>query len=245
LSAAIPSATILAYAGDSTAIPAGFFLCNGGAISRTTYATLFSRIGTRYGPGNGTTTFNVPDLRDKILYGSFGGGLGGLPALVGTNSVTVSTTNLPAHTHDSSIPNHAHSVNIAHDHGLYIHPHTHTTGNIGSHTHSLAPYRAVSIGGGSEDETGAELTTIPSSELNEYPNTAASTAAGPVVNPSSISIFPPPFTGVNKTDGVSAGQEGKTTTPSGAAVVTSTSVGAGAPIDIRQAGLRVNFLIKT
>lgn len=55
-----PTGTILPY-GGSTA-PSGFLLCNGGAISRTTYARLFSVIGTTYGVGDGSTTFNLPNL---------------------------------------------------------------------------------------------------------------------------------------------------------------------------------------
>lgn len=47
--------------------PAGFLKCNGAAISRTTYSVLFAAIGTLYGVGNGTTTFNLPDLRGEFL----------------------------------------------------------------------------------------------------------------------------------------------------------------------------------
>lgn len=62
----LPSGTIIIF-GGSTA-PAGYLLCNGGAISRTTYANLFSAIGTIYGAGNGTTTFNLPNIKPN--YGS-------------------------------------------------------------------------------------------------------------------------------------------------------------------------------
>lgn len=47
--------------------PTGFLKCNGAAVSRTTYADLFAAIGTLYGPGNGTTTFNLPDARGEFL----------------------------------------------------------------------------------------------------------------------------------------------------------------------------------
>lgn len=47
----------------------GWLLCNGQAVSRTTYASLFSIIGTKFGSGNGSTTFNVPDYRGKFLRG--------------------------------------------------------------------------------------------------------------------------------------------------------------------------------
>jgi microcystin-dependent protein len=49
--------------------PIGFLKCNGAAISRTTYAALFNAIGTTYGGGNGSTTFNLPDARGEFLRG--------------------------------------------------------------------------------------------------------------------------------------------------------------------------------
>lgn len=64
----IPSGTIIAFAG--TTIPSGFLLCNGANVSRTTYATLFSAIGTTWGTGDGSTTFTLPDARDRFLEGA-------------------------------------------------------------------------------------------------------------------------------------------------------------------------------
>lgn len=58
---------ILPYAG--TAAPTGFLLCDGSAVSRTTYAALYAITGDAYGAGNGSTTFNVPDLRSSIPLG--------------------------------------------------------------------------------------------------------------------------------------------------------------------------------
>jgi microcystin-dependent protein len=49
--------------------PTGYLLCNGAAVSRTTYADLFAVIGTTYGAGNGSTTFNLPDLRGRVPAG--------------------------------------------------------------------------------------------------------------------------------------------------------------------------------
>ena len=53
---------------DTTA-PSGFLECNGQAISRTTYSALFAIVGTTYGSGNGSTTFNVPDLKNDVPLG--------------------------------------------------------------------------------------------------------------------------------------------------------------------------------
>lgn len=51
-------------------IPSGWLECNGAAISRATYGTLFASIGTNYGAGDGSTTFNLPDLRGEFLRGA-------------------------------------------------------------------------------------------------------------------------------------------------------------------------------
>ena len=59
----IPTGTILPFAGGT--IPSGFLACNGAAVSRTTYSALFSAIGTTYGTGNGSSTFNVPQVEDN------------------------------------------------------------------------------------------------------------------------------------------------------------------------------------
>jgi microcystin-dependent protein len=58
---------VAAYAGATA--PSGWLLCFGQAISRTTYAALFALVGTTYGAGDGSTTFNVPDLRGRVVAG--------------------------------------------------------------------------------------------------------------------------------------------------------------------------------
>ena len=73
------------------AAPSGYLLCDGGAVSRTTYADLFAVISTTYGVGNGSTTFNVPDLQGKFPQGK--SGTTTLAGTGGANTVTVSVTN--------------------------------------------------------------------------------------------------------------------------------------------------------
>lgn len=63
----IPSGVIFDFAG--TVAPQGWLLCSGQAVSRSTYAALFSTIGETYGAGNGTTTFNLPDSRGRVSAG--------------------------------------------------------------------------------------------------------------------------------------------------------------------------------
>ena len=64
----IPTSTILPFAGST--VPNGWLLCNGAGVSRTTFSNLFTKIGTTYGKGDGSTTFNIPDLRDRYIIGA-------------------------------------------------------------------------------------------------------------------------------------------------------------------------------
>lgn len=63
----MPAGTVLPFAGISS--PTGWLLCDGSAVSRTTYSRLFSAIGSTYGAGDGSTTFNLPDLRGRAVAG--------------------------------------------------------------------------------------------------------------------------------------------------------------------------------
>ena len=111
------------YAG--TVQPAGWLFCWGQAVSRTTYADLYAVIGTTFGAGNGTTTFNLPDLRGRVIAGkdnmggtsadrltALAGGLDGdvLGATGGAQSHTLTEAQIPAHTHIATVtPDGAHS----------------------------------------------------------------------------------------------------------------------------------------
>ena len=83
-----PAGVIIPFAG--TSVPTGYLLCNGAAVSRTDYANLFAAIGTLYGAGDGSTTFNLPDARDRVLQGASGKHsvgsyiAAGLPNITGT-----------------------------------------------------------------------------------------------------------------------------------------------------------------
>ena len=95
----------------------GWLLCNGAAVSRTAYAELFNIIGTSFGAGNGTTTFNLPDMRGRVP-GGVGTGAG-LTARTMGNSVgyethTLSASEIPSHTHSgttASSGSHSHNTN--------------------------------------------------------------------------------------------------------------------------------------
>jgi microcystin-dependent protein len=119
----LPSGVIVPYAG--TTAPTDWLLCDGSAVSRTTFATLFTAIGTTFGVGNGTTTFNVPDLRGRAVFGKddMGGSAAGritsagssingilLGASGGTQNITLTIAQMPSHSHSVSDPGHSHTV---------------------------------------------------------------------------------------------------------------------------------------
>jgi len=104
----IPTATIVPW--TSASVPSGFLECNGAAVSRTTYADLFAIVGTTYGAGDGSSTFNVPDLQDNVAVGKSNnkalGSTGGANTVTSTGNVggstanaTLSTAQLASHTH--------------------------------------------------------------------------------------------------------------------------------------------------
>ena len=99
---------IKAWAGSTA--PAGWLLCYGQAVSRTTYSSLYAIVGDTYGSGNGSSTFNVPDLRGRMLIGmdTMGGSAAGRVA---------AATSLG---YAAGAEEHAHSVDLAHTHDITI-----------------------------------------------------------------------------------------------------------------------------
>jgi len=120
LASLVPVGVLAPYAGAIA--PAGWLLCDGSAVARSIYVNLFLAIGTAYGAGDGSTTFNVPDLRGRIAAGrdDMGGPAAGrlalgpaLGAAGGAQSHTLVAAELAAHTHSASaatVADHGHPV---------------------------------------------------------------------------------------------------------------------------------------
>ncbi len=125
-----PVGMVQDFAGSTA--PTGWFLCYGQAVSRTSYPELFTVIGTTYGVGDGSSTFNLPDLRGRVVAGKddmggtsasrltatyFGTSAAVLGASGGVQSQTLITANLPAYTPSGSVnindPSHSHTSNDA------------------------------------------------------------------------------------------------------------------------------------
>lgn len=141
----VPTGMIAPYGGASA--PSGWLLCYGQAVSRTTYASLFAVVGTTFGAGDGSTSFNMPDLRGRVPAGvdnmggtaanrltAAGSGISpGLGNTGGVETVTLSVLTLPAHNHGINDPGHAHSISDpGHSHGVSDPGHQHSmAGNVG------------------------------------------------------------------------------------------------------------------
>lgn len=99
--AGLPLGAIIAYPSDSAPNDTSFKLCNGAAIDRTTYADLYALISTTYGSGNGTTTFNLPNIQGRTIVGKgTAGTFTQLNQTGGTETVTLDTTQIPSHRHE-------------------------------------------------------------------------------------------------------------------------------------------------
>ena len=143
--------TVAPFAMDTP--PTGWIECDGTALDRIQYAGLFSRIGTTYGPGDGLSTFNIPDLRAQYIRG-WDNGRG-----IDTGRIFGSFQADDMQNHSHTIGNHSHSLSAsgsAADNGA----HQHAVGVLlttidGSHSHSVG----VS---GSTSSTGGGATSSPS-----------------------------------------------------------------------------------
>ena len=121
-SASLPAGTIVQWPGATA--PANWLICDGASVSRTTYASLFAAIGVQYGSGDGTTTFNLPNLKGRVAVGldSSQTEFDTLGETGGAKTHTLTSAEMPSHSHTQDA-------------------HTHTfsgsTNTTGAHTHSL------------------------------------------------------------------------------------------------------------
>lgn len=183
----------------STTAPEGWLICDGSAVSRTTYSALFAVIGTTYGSGNGSTTFNLPDYRDRVPvgYDANDSDFNAIGKKVGakSNSYNLAHTHTSAaHTHTSA--NHRHALsdrgwaNIGFDEGYLYQDRTYkgTTKDIRSmnidHTKSTYQNTSTTTLGGYTDYVtpGNTGSTTPGNTGSALGSTSISTIQSSLVD---------------------------------------------------------------
>lgn len=206
--------TMELYSGPTSLIPNGWLVCDGAAETRATYpnlSALYELSGFPYGAGNGSTTFNKPDLRSRVPVAS-GTGFTTVGATGGAGTVTLSTANMPAHSH--TVNSHSHTMShthpIDHNHAAF------TTAAGGSHVHDsegiIISYVVRTTGAGT-----AGLTTTDQDIGFLIPTTSAGSAH-------THSIDVPNFTG---TSGAAS------TSSTGSTAPGTSSVGSGTAVAIQ------------
>jgi microcystin-dependent protein len=169
------------YAGGT--VPTGFLACDGAAVSRTTYSALFSAIGAIWGAGDGSTTFNVPDLRRRATIGSGGSAISGPTNAVGSVGGGETNAAVPNHTHTYSgitagqSNDHTH-IDSGHSHGTAG---TYPVLNAGSAVFITTGGANSQIASGTSTST-ANLGGTTSNHTHNYSGTTDSTGLASVNN---------------------------------------------------------------
>ena len=111
----VQTGMIIPFSAVAGSVPTGYLLCNGAAVSRSTYSALFALISTTYGAGDGSSTFNVPNVQSRFVIGKSGsyalGSTGGATSTsftpsgnvaVSVNNHTLTLSQIPSHNHSAS-----------------------------------------------------------------------------------------------------------------------------------------------
>lgn len=141
----LPVGSLMFWAGPTASIPAGWLLCNGATVSRTTYSDLSAVLSVAtpsypYGNGDGSTTFHLPDASGRALSHEGFAPTNTAKQLAGAETQTLTDSNIVSHTH--TVNTHSHTGINSHTHTGTSH--THTTG---SHTHDGTHAHSISLGG--------------------------------------------------------------------------------------------------
>jgi microcystin-dependent protein len=240
-SASAPTGTITMFAGTSA--PSNWLMCDGTAVSRTTYSALFGIIGTTYGPGNGSTTFNLPDFQNRLPMGAdITVALGGTSGNTTVNSSHTHTG--PSHTHTG--PNHSHTI-PDHVHTGPSHSHNMNHGHAddfniawgGDHNHG-----GLTGGESAGDGTGPSYNTAGT---GHYHSISGSGTHGHTLNGGVTSMnggTGAEGTGYTSTNGPGSTNSGGTGA-TGSSGTASTGSGGSTTLSILNPVLGINFIVKT
>lgn len=212
----VPVGVVSDFAGSSA--PEGYLICDGSSISRTTYSALFNAIGTNFGAGDGSTTFNLPDLRGRSSFGLSTVNINSQPNISlnqtgGEMWHDLTTAEIPAHTHTDSGHSHSDSghghSDSGHGHAMYDPGHNHgspdagqgyvtaassTIGLVATSTNQAAFQAANTAGSG----TGASVDTSKAQITAGNAQITAGAANNQNTGGGNAHNNMPPFIGLNK-----------------------------------------------
>lgn len=149
---------------SKTADHSGWLLCDGRAVSRVTHKPLFDVVGTTYGAGDGSTTFNIPNLQGRFLLGK---------ATAGTGSTIGSTGGSIDHTHTMGSHTHTISSDGGHSHTVDSHAHS-----IGAHSHTYSGTTDDGSGSAAGATAGVDIFPSLSNHTHAYSGTTNSDGGG-------------------------------------------------------------------
>lgn len=244
----------------TTSAPSGWLICDGTAVSRTTYSGLFAAIGTTYGSGNGSTTFNLPDWRGRAPFGysATDTDFNAMGKTAGSKTVTLTTSNLPTHSHtlDHSHTGGTTSSDASHTHSI---AHTHSspgsTGGAGSHSHTAtggSHQHDVTISTSAAEQFGFGLTqsgsfTNRAMVQSGYPSVWPSQASGSLTlstnDPGNHTHTVPGCTLGSGTSGAGSSHSHTFSVPS--ATGNTGTAGSGSAATVLSPSLAINFIIRT
>lgn len=156
----IPPGTVSWFAGPVA--PTGYLKCNGAAVSRTSYSDLFSAIGTTFGGGNGSTTFNLPDLRGEFVRGWDDGRGVDSGRVLGSAQAGQNAS----------------------------HTHSGTTSSDGSHTHTVGCRSMPIPSGGGTYSVGGSIEQTTSSSGSHTHSFMTGSSGGTEARPRNVALLP-------------------------------------------------------
>lgn len=176
----LPPGVMVPYLG--AAAPTGWLLCDGSAVSRTTYAALYAILSTVYGTGDGSTTFNLPDLRGRTPVGKNTATFATLGAKGGEESHVLSVAEMPSHQHTGTTGGrsaaHSHTgvtgtENQSHTHSQFVHYRSDVLINAGGSIviNDVNQITGASIGTNTSGSTGSTESAAHNHNFTTNPET--------------------------------------------------------------------------
>lgn len=180
----MPTGSIITWVGSPTSPPSGWLFCNGSAVSRTTYSNLFGIISTYFGAGDGSTTFNLPDFRERSLVGAISANAGIAVANTSGGKVwaygSLAEDPFSSLSHSTETWSHTHTISDD-SQGSHTHASNHSTtatyssqSSAGEHTHTYTATAATN--GHSHTITGGLASSVGTISVNV--TSATDSAAG-------------------------------------------------------------------